>query len=86
MYCIPVLAQRRREFYTTATSRFFTYRGGVWNALTAISERTLYTFFDRNVFISATLLKLCNLINFCVLGAMQVFKKSVKNYPFFDFI
>ena len=39
MYCIPVFAQRRREFYSTGTSRFFTYRGGVWNA---ISEGTLY--------------------------------------------
>ena len=36
-----VLAQRRREFNSTATSRFFTYRGGVWNALTAIDEGLL---------------------------------------------
>ena len=42
MYCIPVLAQIRREFYSTATSRIFTYRGGVWNALTTINEGLLY--------------------------------------------
>ena len=28
--------------YSTATSRFFTYRGGVWNALTAIDDGLLY--------------------------------------------
>ena len=39
---LPVLAQRLQEFHSTAISRFFTYRGGVWNALTAISEGTLY--------------------------------------------
>ena len=37
-----VFAQRRREFHSTATSRFFTYRGGVWNELIAINEGTLY--------------------------------------------
>ena len=42
---LPVLAQRRRQFYSTATSRFFTYRDGVWNALTAISEKTPYLAF-----------------------------------------
>ena len=41
MYCIPVLAQRCQEFYSTTTLRFFTYCGGVWNALTAISKGTL---------------------------------------------
>ena len=40
-YCIPVLAQRRRKFCSTATSRFFTYHGRVWNALTAINESLL---------------------------------------------
>ena len=44
MYCRPVSAQWRRKFYSTATSRFFTYRGGVWNALIAINEGTLYLF------------------------------------------
>ena len=38
---LPVLAQRRREFYSTATSRFFTYRGGVWNASIVINEGLL---------------------------------------------
>ena len=42
MYRYCILAQRRREFYSTATSRFFTYRGGIWNALTAINEGLLY--------------------------------------------
>ena len=42
MYCLPVLTQRRWEFYSTATSLFFTYRGGIWNALTATNDGTLY--------------------------------------------
>ena len=36
------ISPKAREFYSTATSRFLTYRGGVCNALTAISEGTLY--------------------------------------------
>ena len=58
MYCIPVLAQRRREFYSFATSRFFTYCGGVWNALTAIIKGSLYIFLlrEKDIF---TCFKLC---------------------------
>ena len=38
MNYIPVLDQWHREFLSTAASRFFTYRGGVWNAFTEINE------------------------------------------------
>ena len=44
MMLCPVLSKRHREFYSTATLGFFTYRGGVWNALTAINEGLVYIF------------------------------------------
>ena len=47
---------------STATSQFFTYRSGVWTALTAINEGLLYAYF---LFVPILIRKLISFPSFC---------------------